>query len=174
MSFAGRTRIFAEDRKGATAVEFALVGMPFLGLLLIALQLGIIYVSQSALELATEKSARLVLTGTVQGQAQTQSQFLATVCGKLPAMLKCANLMVDAQVYTSFSGANTTTPTITYDSHGNVTNTWNYNIGGAGDIVVLRVIYLMPVIGGPLFALANSNGARVLMATSVFKNEPYQ
>jgi hypothetical protein len=55
-----------------------------------------------------------------------------------------------------------------------VTNTWNYNIGGAGDIVVLRVIYLMPVIGGPLFALANSNGARVLMATSVFKNEPYQ
>ena len=155
-------------------MEFALVAAPFLALLLASLQTGLVYLSQSALEVATEKSSRLVLTGTVQGGAQTQSQFLATVCSKLPVLLKCSNLMVDAQVYASFSGATTATPTITYDSKGNVTNTWSYNVGGPGDIVVMRVLYLMPVIGGPLFSLVNSNGKRLIMATAVFKNEPYQ
>ena len=44
-----------------------------------------------------------------------------------------------------------------------------------GSIVVLRVLYQFPVIPGPLsFNLANlSNGARLLMATSVFEVEPY-
>ena len=165
---------YLADRKGATAVEFALVATPFLGLLLASLQTGIVYLSQSALEVATEKASRLVLTGTVQGAAQTQAQFLTTVCSKLPALLKCPNLMVDAQVYSTFAGASTSTPTITYDANGNVTNTWSYNVGGPGDIVVMRVLYLLPVIGGPLFKLANSNGKRLLMATAVFKNEPYQ
>ena len=127
--------------------------------------------------MATEKSARLVLTGTEQGASATQQQFLATVCSKLPSILNnCANLMVDAQVYTSFSGANTTVPTITYNQNGSVSNTWQYNIGGANDIVVLRVMYLLPVVAGPLgFNIGNqSSGSRLLMATAVFKNEPYQ
>ena len=175
---------FRRDARGATAVEFALVAAPFIALLVACLQTGLVYLSQSALELATEKSARLVLTGTVQGEAQgqaqtqpeTQAQFLATVCSKLPAILgNCANLLVDAQVYASFGSANTSAPTITYNAQGQITNTWNYNTGGPGDIVVLRVMYLMPVVGGPLnFALANSNGARLLIATAVFKNEPFQ
>ncbi len=169
-------RNFQRDRSGATAVEFALVAAPFLALIIAALQTGIAYVSDSALEIATEKSARLVLTGTVQGQAQTQQQFLATVCSKLPSILNCANLMVDAQVYSGFSGANTSTPTLTYNANGTVSNQWNFNIGGPGDIVVLRVLYLLPVVGGPLnFTLANAAGGKHLsMATAVFKNEPYQ
>jgi hypothetical protein len=125
---------------------------------------------------ATEKSARTVLTGSAQSASTTQSQFLAAVCAKLPSLLKCSNLMVDAQVYSSFSGSNTSTPTITYNANGTVSNQWNYNIGGANDIVVLRVMYLLPVIGVPLgLTLANTSyGNRLLMATAVFKNEPYQ
>ena len=56
-----------------------------------------------------------------------------------------------------------------------MTNTWNYNTGNPGDIVVVQVMYQWPVVLGPLsFTLANlSNGNRLLVSTAVFKNEPY-
>ena len=170
-------RSFRADTGGTAAVELSLVALPFLALIIGALQIGLIFFSQSALELATAKSARLVLTGSQQSQGVTQQQFLATVCSKLPVILSnCSNLMVDAQVYTSFSSSNTSTPTITYNANGTVSNTWQYNIGGANSIVVLRVMYLLPVVNGPLgLSLTNTSSSnRLLMATAVFKNEPYQ
>ena len=67
------------------------------------------------------------------------------------------------------------TPTITY-SGGNVSNTWSYTTGSAGDIVIVRVMYLWPIATGPLgFNLGNqgSSNKRLLVATSVAKSEPY-
>ncbi len=176
MKLASAYRRFGDER-GATAVEFAIVALPFVALIIAGLQIGLFCLSQSALEVATEKSARLVLTGTEQSQAATQQQFLAVVCSKLPAILNdCSKLMVDAQVATNFSSANTSSPTITYNPDGTVSNTWQYNIGGAGDIVVMRVMYLLPTVTGPLgLGMANTtNNRRLIMATAVFKNEPYQ
>lgn len=169
-------RRFWRARRGATIVEFALVAPPFLAILVALLQTALAFMSGACLEETAEKASRLILTGSVQTSGLTQSQFTSLVCANMPSLLKCANLMVDAQVVSNFSGANTGTPTLTYDAQGNVTNTWQYNIGSAGDIVVLRLIYLLPVVGGPLnFALTNQpNGRRLMMATAVFKNEPYQ
>ncbi len=165
---------FCRDRRGASAIEMGLVAAPFLGFIIASLQTGLVYFADSALEIATEKTSRLVLTGNTQ--TQTQQQFLTTLCSKLPSLLSCANVMVDAQVYSSFSSANTSTPTITYNPNGTVSNQWSYNTGGARSIVVLRVLYLLPVVGGPLaFNLANAgHGKHLCMATAVFKNEPYQ
>ena len=165
---------FCRDCRGASAIEMGLVAAPFLAFILASLQTGLVYFADSALEIATEKTSRLVLTGNIQNA--TQQQFLTTLCSKLPSILSCANVMVDAQVYASFSSANTTTPTITYNPNGTVSNQWNYNIGGPGSIVVLRVLYLLPVVGGPLaFSVANAGyGTHLSMATAVFKNEPYR
>jgi hypothetical protein len=75
----------------------------------------------------------------------------------------------------TYSSINTAPLTLTYNSSGAVTNTFNYSPGAAGDIVILRVMYNWPVIASPLLpGLANqSNGDRLLVGTSVFKNEPY-
>lgn len=168
-------RRFRDDRSGVTAIETALVAAPFLALLIAALQLGLVYLSQSSLEVATEKTARSVLTGSAQTNGLTQQQFLAALCNNLPSILNCSNVMVDAQVYNTFSSSDTSTPTLTYDAQGNVTNKWAYNLGGANSIVVLRVLYLMPVVGALSFNVANQgSNKRLLMATTVFKNEPYQ
>ena len=171
-----RLLAFGRHRAGGSAVEFALVGAPFVALLLAMLQTALVYFASQALETATEKSGRLLLTGAVQTQGLTQAQFLAFVCSKLPSLLKCSNLMIDVQSGASFSSANTATPAITFANNGTVSNTWSFVPGNAGDIVVLRVMYMFPVIGGPLhFSLGNmSNGNRLLMATAVFKNEQYQ
>ena len=172
---ARRDKRFWRAEAAATSVEMAMVAAPFLALIIAGVQLGIVYLSQAALEVATEKSARLVLTGTEQNAGTTQQQFLAVVCSKLPAILtNCSNLMVDAQVYTTFSSGNTSTPTITYNADGTVSNQWQYNVGGSNDIVVMRVMYLLPVVSALTFGIGNQrNNMHLLMATAVFKNEPY-
>jgi len=83
--------------------------------------------------------------------------------------------MVDVQSASDFSGINTTTPTLHYDKDGNVTNSWQFDPGPAGSIVVMRVMYLFPVIGGPLdLDFSNTDGGkRLLVATQVFKSESY-
>jgi hypothetical protein len=82
--------------------------------------------------------------------------------------------MIDVQSPASFSAANTSTPTLTFNANGSVTNTWQYNPGAAGQIVVVRVMYQWPVFLGPLgFNLSNlSNGNRLIMASAAFQNEP--
>ena len=74
----------------------------------------------------------------------------------------------------AWSSANASTPTLTYDGSGNVNNAWQFNPGNAGDIVVVRVMYLWPVFFGPIaFNMANqANGSRLIMASSAFQNEP--
>jgi hypothetical protein len=80
--------------------------------------------------------------------------------------------MIDVEVAGSWTTANAGAPTLTYDSNGNVTNTWQFSPGNPGDIVVVRVMYLWPVFTAPL--LANlSNGNRLIMASSAFQNEAY-
>jgi Flp pilus assembly protein TadG len=171
---------FIKDRKGATAVEFALIATPFLALIAALIQTFLLFFAQSQLESAVRQSGRQILTGQVQSQdaSLTQTQAIAAfhqkVCNNAAILFTCTGLMVDVQLASQWSAANTGMPTLTYDSNGNVTNTWQFNPGTAGDIVVLRVMYLWPVFFGPIaFNMANqANGSRLIMASAAFQNEP--
>lgn len=166
---------FWRRRDGAAAVEFALVAAPFLFLILAIFQVGLIIYASQSLQNAAAAASRLILTGQVQTQNMTLQQFGQAVCGDA-SLFSCSGLMIDVRTYTSFSGADTSMPTLTYDAQGNVTNNWQYNPGGPGDIVVMRLMYRWPVFMGPLgLNLSNlGDGYRLLMATIAFKNEPYK
>ena len=77
--------------------------------------------------------------------------------------------------FTSFGGV-TLPPAL--DTDGNLHSTFQYDPGGAGDIVVVRVFYewdliaeLPNIIG---LGLGNmSNGNRLLTASAAFRNEPF-
>ena len=171
---------FIKDRKGATAVEFALIATPFLALIAALIQTFLILFAQSILENAVRQSARQILTGQVQTadasltQAQAVAAFHQTVCNNSNVLFTCTNLMVDVQVASQWSSANAGMPTLTYDVNGNVTNNWQFNPGNAGDIVVVRVMYLWPIFFGPIAGnMTNQpNGTRLIMASAAFQNEP--
>jgi Flp pilus assembly protein TadG len=175
-----RFAAFIRDSKGATAVEFALVATPFLAIIAALIQTFLVFFAQSVLENAVRQSSRQILTGQVQTQDASLSQtaalaaFHQTVCNNAAVLFTCTGLMVDVQVANNWSSANTGMPTLTYDSNGNVTNTWQFNPGNAGDVVVVRVIYLWPVFFGQIaFNMANqANGSREIMASAAFQNEP--
>ena len=161
---------------GATAVEFGLILAPFIAMLFAMLQTTLVFFAGRVLDTAVEQSARLILTGQAQDAGMTQSAFASAVCGKIYALFNCSGLMIDVETASTFSNANTSMPTLTFNNQGQVTNAWQYQPGSAGQISVVRVMYQWPVFGGPLaFNLSNlSNGNRLLMSVAAFKNEPYQ
>jgi Flp pilus assembly protein TadG len=165
----------SRDVAGAAAVEFAMVAVPFLSLILVSLQTATIFFVDGALQTVVQKSARQLMTGSAQLSSLTQSQFQSAVCANAPSFFQCANVMVDVESASSFSSVSTSPLTLTYNA-GAVTNTWQYSPGNPGDIVILRVMYNWPVVGGPLaFGLANQpNSNHLLVGTAVFKDEPYK
>ena len=161
--------------KASTAVEFAFVAAPFMALLVVMLQTALVFFAGRVLDETTEEASRYIMTGQAQTSGMSQSGFATWVCGQTFALFTCGNFMINVQNYSSFSSASTTTPTLTFNANGNVSNTWSYNTGNPGDIVVVQVMYQWPIVLGPLgFNLSNlSNGNRLLVSTAVFKNEPY-
>ena len=166
---------------GAAAIEFALVAAPFLALIFAIIETALVFFAGQYLETVVADSSRLIMTGQVQIQGLTQSQFLSQMCGKIVALFSCSSLIVDVQKYTAYSGTNTSLPlsngnlTFATDAHGKPIT--SFQPGGPGDIVVARVMYEWPVwVWFPgLASLSDmSNKKRLLMATAAFTNEPYQ
>jgi Flp pilus assembly protein TadG len=173
--FRRRSKNFVAREDGAAALEFAIVAAPFIALLVAGLQTALAFFAGQVLESAVADSSRAILTGSAQNGNLDQNAFAQLVCSKVQALFSCPNIMVDVQTASSFSAASTAMPSLTYNAQGNVSNSWSYNPGNPGDIVVVRVMYLWPTFLGPLgFSLSNqTNGSLLLMATAVFKNEPY-
>ena len=171
-----RTAAFLGNETGATAVEFALVAAPFIALLVGIIETFLVFFAGQQLQTVVNQTSRLILTGQAQKQGLSQSAFTTKLCANVVVLFNCSGLMIDVEAYSDFSSTATGTPTLTFDGSGQVTNTWQYNPGTANQIVVVRVMYQWPVLLGPLgFSLSNlSNGNRLIMASSTFKNEPYQ
>ncbi|MFD1107576.1 TadE/TadG family type IV pilus assembly protein [Sphingobium olei] len=160
------------DHRGAALVEFGFIVIPLIAIVLAIVQVSITLFTQQTLETATEKSARLVMTGQNRAGNTTQAQFKTVVCGKLPSFVKCSDVMVDIAAFPTMAAADTSTPTITYNN-GVPSNSWSYDPGDDGEVVRLRIMYLASSAAGPLnFTVANQpNGKRLMIATLIFKNE---
>jgi Flp pilus assembly protein TadG len=166
-------RRLCTSEAGAAIVEFALVGPAFIALLFAILETGVVFVTQQVLQTATTEAARLIMTGQAQTQSLSSSAFQQDVCDNSGDWLNCGNLYVNVQVFSSFTSMTMLNPI----QNGRIdSTTMHFNFGGPGDIVLVQVFYQLPVYTAPLgFDLSNMSGSnRLLIATSVFRNEPYQ
>jgi Flp pilus assembly protein TadG len=169
-----RLRAFGKDERAAAAVEFSLVAVPLLGLILAALQLSILFFAGQILQSATTNAGRQLMTGQAQTAGLSAAQFGQLVCNPISSLFNCSNLMVDVESAGSFSAVNTAPPKITYDANGKVTNAWSWSPGAAGQVVIVKVMYNWPVFGPAGLGLSDQpNGSHLLIAVTVFKNEPF-
>jgi Flp pilus assembly pilin Flp len=167
-----KLRAFAKREDGAAAVEFGIVLAPFLAMLFAILETALVFFAGQTLETAVSDSARLILTGQAQTAGFSQGAFKDAVCAKVDGLFNCASGMtVDVQKYTAFSSVDLSRPV---DADGNV-KPGLYDPGGPCEIVVVRLIYQYPIYLAFLgFNLSDMSGnKRLLVATSVFRNEPY-
>ncbi|MBV1691125.1 pilus assembly protein [Novosphingobium sp. G106] len=168
-------RRLSGDQRGVSVLQFAIIAPAFIAVMIAVIEIAFVYLAQGGLETAADAASRELMTGQAQQGGMTSAQFKTAVCASLPPYLKCSSLMIDVSTASSYSGANLGTPTLTYDSSGNVNNSFSYNPGTQGAIVVVRLMYLWPTITGPLgFNISNQTGNnRLLIATSVLKSEYY-
>jgi len=168
---------FRRSRGGSAAVEFALVAPVFFALLFAIIETAIMFFAGQVLESVTQNAARTVLTGQAQTAGYSQTAFKSqVVCptGSLASMLfDCVNgVFIDVESYSAFSSVVMSSQ---IDGSGNFINNMQYNPGGPGDIVVVRMFYQWPLfVTGLGYNIANLAGnKRLLYGTAAFQNEPY-
>jgi Flp pilus assembly protein TadG len=177
VSVKGAWRRFRRNRRGSAAVEFALVAPVFFALLFAILETGIMFMAGQVLESVTQDAARSILTGQAQKAGYDMGHFKSNVVcpsGSLASVLfDCVNgIYVDVQSYPSFASVAFSSQ---IDGNNNFINNMQYNPGGAGQIVVVRLFYQWPlIVTGLGYNIANLTGSkRLLTGTAAFQTEPY-
>ena len=166
-------RRFVRQQDGAAAVEFALVAAPFLALTFAILETAFVFFAGQTLEATAADSARLIMTGQAQTSGFSKADFKTAVCARVYGLFDCSNGMdVDVKTYANFAAVNNTSPI----TNGQLdTSNMVYTPGGPSCIVVVKLYYQWPIYVS-MFSnnLSNLSGnKRLLVATSVFRNEPY-
>lgn len=170
----GRWQRFAQDRRGAAAVEFALIAAPFFFLIFGLLEVCLIFIMSTVMEHAVAEAARPLRTGEAQGAAMTQEQFRQSVCNELFDLLNCdSRLSIDVRTISNFASTPNGSP---LDTDGLLNNSgFIFQPGGPNDIVAVRVFYewdlITPVLSKPLQNMAGNR--HLLETTAVFRNEPF-
>jgi Flp pilus assembly protein TadG len=173
-------RRFARHQDGAAAVEFAFVALPFLALTFAILETALVFFAGQTLEAATADAGRLIMTGQAQAAGFSKQDFKDAVCARIYGLFDCqGGVYVNVQDYGSgssgFSSATTGVSSSPVTSGKLDTSKMGFSCGGAGDIIVVTLYYQWPIYVSLLSNnLANLDGNnRLLVATSVFRNEPF-
>lgn len=163
------------DSSGTTAIEFAMVGVPFFMLLFGILGIGLFFFTTFALENAVDRASRLIRVGAVQQSGMTAADFKEEVCKQAPPYVDCDGKMrVNVQSYSDFSDI--VTPSCV-DGGGKLVPAEDtaYSAGSSSDVVLVTVCYEWDLAASlPFLKLgAMANGAALIQASSAFRTEPY-
>lgn len=162
-------------REGSTAVEFALVALPFFILLFGILEIGLLLLVDALVETAVSDAARQVRTGLAQEQALRPEDIKTRLCANMSVFARdCPDrAFIDIRVVDDFARTPEGDPLAdgVFDP-----GVLTYEPGGPGDKVLVRVWYEQPIVT-PFIAQAVSRASdsRVMLTTTLaFRNEPYQ
>ena len=177
-------RRWCRDTNGTTAIEFAMVSLPFFFFVFGVIGLGAYFFTTTALESAVDSASRQIRTGQAQKGGITQQQFRQLICnaaGGTAAIINCddSRLKVHVQSAPAWAGV-TPTPCLTNgaltSSAGQSTDALSQSSGGASQAVVVTVCYEFSLAQSmPFLKLGNmGNGSSVIQAATTFRTEPYQ
>ncbi len=176
------------DEKGATAVEFGLIALPFFMLLLGSLGVSQLYFWTFTAENAVWTASRDMRTGTFQTAASgspyagltgdaLKTAFRSQICKGTVNYTDCFNNSVVLVQSTVLSGT-INQPNCTTASNALVANSDALAAfaTGAQEAVVMVTLCYAWAFGGkmPFLPVPKlSNGAYLIQASAVFKTEPY-
>ncbi len=175
---------------GVTAVEFAMVSVPFLMMIFGILGLCLYFFTVFSMEQAVLTASRELRTGALQqgtgsyaglnSASQMQSKFREQVCKNAPAYIKAScNDKVRVMVQSS-SGFKTMVEPNCKNGDGNLVSEAqagaHFTPGGTSDVVFATACIsydmwkLMPFLRDNT---AFKNGASLIQASTTFRTEPY-
>jgi len=163
---------FSKEEKGATAIEFALVGGPFLLLIFAILETSLFFFASQFLETGVDKTMRLFRTGQLNGTT-SNAQFRQALCDEVDLFLDCNELRTYVQVAAEFDDlVDPPDPTASGDLAPDQFD------GGIGPLVVMQVsaAYKWPVFtnfAAPLAHSSSGGSFALLRVVAVARTEPF-
>jgi Flp pilus assembly protein TadG len=179
---AKRPRFFARflrDRRGATAIEFAILSVPFALLVFAILESCIAFAGQEVMANITDDVARKLRTGQLRATDVAGTNLRDMICTKLEIIVSqdCPNqLLVDLRQYTTFADAATAAFKIQNGdvvlTKGTATQSFAVTAGGAESRNMLRVFYKWPIMTD-LLAQSMGGNKTLHFASVTWQNEPF-
>ncbi len=170
-------KTFQDDRRGATAVEFAIIAPIFFFLVFLIAETAMIFIAEQVLDNAVYESARLVRTGQAQKSQMSQADIRADLCSRMSVFIECEdgnpNFYLDVKSYESFADMNLGEP---LDDEEKFESEGAYDFGDEREIVVVRAYYQWPVnkiFGGLRIKKNLNNGKQMIGSFAAFRNEPF-
>ncbi|NNE59112.1 MAG: pilus assembly protein [Hellea sp.] len=173
-------RRYKNNRDGATAIEFAILALPFMALLFSIIELAVVFFLSSTLSHAMNETARDIRTGEFQATCGGATEFKDAVCDNMGTLGNCNNMRID--VVSSPTGRfepGLLPPTPTTEDPSNPgepqKNPDVYMSTSARSVVVVRAQYYHQLaFPGQFTRLSNQPGNnRVITASTAFRNEPF-
>lgn len=163
------------DRRGATAIEFAILALPLFLLIFAVLETTVSFTAEQVMANSMDRLARQIRTGQIVPAETDQAAFRQMICEDIDIFVAagCPDLHFDLQSYASFDDVPTSIP---FSGPGEIdTSGFKYAPGGAGSINNLRIIYEWPVYTDLMKSrIAGLDDGRVLLyTTTTWQNEPF-
>jgi Flp pilus assembly protein TadG len=193
----GILKRFIRTENGATAIEFALLIIPFMVIVLATFETFIAFTGEQLVANATNELARKVRTGEItfnmgRSTDMDRTQFRTEFCNRISILISCsateaatpAKLYIDLQKVSSFASIPKTVPLkSTNGGKGQDLDTsgFAYSPGGASTINMMRVYYrwsiltdlVRPYISNIRPEGQSSDSQFLIVATTAFQNENY-
>ncbi len=171
---------WGRDTSGATAIEFAVIALPFFLFAFGILGLGLHYFTNTSLEHAVETAARKIRTGQAQSEGKTLQDFKQMVCDATTGYIKCDNKL-QIHIQSGSNWANIVPKSCVNNGQlaqasGAGTDALKASSGEAGVVVLVTACYEWDLAQKLPFLLMGdlSNGSALIQAVSTFRTEPYQ
>ncbi len=185
---------FVREERGSVAAEFAVILIPFMGLLASVFEIGSVYFRAAQLQAAAEAASRSLLVNGVTSALTYDAFITRHVCtwetygtvapGTLGKMFDCDKVFASVQSISAWTSWNSDTATSITVPARNAQMT----PPGPGEIVVVRILYpvspIMRIIAlssrGAVVRISagldtfQNQTAYVLMGATVFRTEPTQ
>lgn len=175
----GVRRRYRDDAKGATAIEFAIVALPFLGLIFGILELALVFFTGAVMTQAMSDTGRLVRVGAFQG-CGSATEFKAIVCDKMSNLMNCeANFRIDLTTASGFQTIALSDPGLSGldpDDDDAEIDDGTYVDTGPSEPVVMRGTFYYPLaLPNFMTRLESIPGSRrhVITASTAFRTEPF-
>ncbi|MEL6435368.1 MAG: TadE/TadG family type IV pilus assembly protein [Pseudomonadota bacterium] len=166
---------FRRDERGATAIEFSLLALPFLALIFAIVETSVSFTAEQYMSNAVDKISRDIRTGRITAATHDKVQFRKLLCDRMTVVVpdNCPGLSFDVRSYPTFAAV---PKGVKYSSPGVIdTSGWNYAPGGTETINSIRVVYEWPVYTDVLksYFAGLANGKNLLYASTTWQNEPF-
>lgn len=151
--------------RGAVAVEFSIVALPFIAMLTSSLVIGLEYLVYSQIDYATHRAGQEIRAGNVQIQQLSAPDFLSRVVCPNVTLLPCQSARVNAVVIAKSADWAAYSPSSIDPAKA------RWCPGGSADAVLLQVAFPTPFAA---LVLGASGAEQKYYTSSVaFRNDPF-